>query len=213
MKSFFKNNKEADLCLFFCGWGTDENPYLPILKDMDYLLYYDYDRELSFEIPVDIKKYQKVYLLSFSAGGIIPALIKDKLPKIDMSVAVNASLRVGSNFGPSRQSMTAMKNLDKNNYLEFRKKFLIDNEDELKIFNAHAPVRTFESCFKELDVLNFYAEKFPDYNYDYDKIFASENDKIILLSPQEELYGDKIIKINGSHFPFYQYVSLKEFFV
>ena len=37
MKYFYKNHKKPDLCLVFCGWGTDENLYSPLLKDFDYL--------------------------------------------------------------------------------------------------------------------------------------------------------------------------------
>ncbi|MCR5260886.1 MAG: DUF452 family protein [Candidatus Gastranaerophilales bacterium] len=213
MKCFYKNNKETDICLFFCGWGTDETPYMPVLKDMDYLIYYDYDKELSFEIPVDLAKYNKIYLLSFSAGGIMPALLKDKLPKFDLSVAVNASLRVDDKFGPSAESRKAMRGLNKYNYLEFRKEYLTSDEEELKLFNANPPRRSFESCFKELDTLDYYAEKYPDCTFDYDRVYVAENDRILPYSVQKEFWGDKIIKIKGQHFPFYKYVSLKEFFV
>lgn len=213
MKVFYKNNKKPDLCLVFCGWGTDERLYEPVLKDMDYLLYYDYDKELKFDIPVDLKNYDKVYLLSYSAGGFIPVLLKEQLPKFDMKVGVNASTKIDGEYGLTGKAYEAMKNINTENFMQFRIDFLIETKEELFQFCKNQPRRSFQSCQEELDNLFYLSAKIDVYNYDFDRIYHSENDKIIPYEVQKMFFGDKIIKIKGAHFPFYKYGSLKEFFV
>ena len=212
MKYFFKNNKKPDLCLVFCGWGTDENLYLPVLKDFDYLLYFDYDKELKFELPVDCNKYKNIYLLSYSAGGIFPALLKDKLPDFTMTAAVNASVRLFGEYGLSDDTVKLIRGLNSSNYLDFRKQYLTENEEEFELFNKHQPLRSFESCFRELDNLLYIAKQNKDCYYSYDKIYSAKNDKMISFDAQKNFFGNNVIKINGGHFPFYRYASLKEFF-
>ncbi len=212
MKYFFKDNKKPDLCLVFCGWGTDERLYLPLMKDFDYLLSFDYDKELKFEIPISTDKYEKIYLLSYSAGGGIVAILKDKLPKITKSVAVNASVRLIGKCGLSEEVLKNVKNLNINNYIEFRRKYLVSDEEELDLFCKNQPLRSFKSCFEELDCIEYLAKKYKDVNYKFDKVFISKNDTLIPTDEQREYYGKDIIEIEGFHFPFYKYKSFIDFF-
>lgn len=212
MKYFFKDNKKPDLCLVFCGWGTDERLYLPLLKDFDYLLYFDYDRNLEFEIPISTDKYDKIYLLCYSAGGGIAAILKDKLPQITKSVAVNASVKLIGKYGLTDEMLKIVRNLNINNYIDFRRKYLVTNNEELDLFCKNQPRRSFESCFLELDNIEYLAKKYKDVNYNFDNVFVSKNDTLIPINHQREYYGNNITEIEGSHFPFYQYNSLREFF-
>lgn len=212
MKSYFLDNKKPDLCLVFCGWGTDERLYLPILKDFDYLLFYDYDKELEFKIPIKINSYRNIYLLTYSAGGIMPAILQDKLPKFNMTVAVNISLKLFGKYGLSNEFIAITKGLNSSNYLDFRRNYMTEAEWEFELFNKNQPHRSFESCFTELDNLQYIAENNKDAYFQYDRVFASENDVILPYISQKEYFWSKIIKIEGAHFPFYRYNSLKYFF-
>lgn len=212
MKYFFKDNKKPDLCLVFCGWGTDERLYIPLLKDFDYLLYFAYDKNLNFEIPVDLAKYKNVFLLSYSAGGGIVAILKDKLPEIKMSVAVNSTVELVGEHGLSERVLADINNLNINNYVDFRRKYMVTDEKELNLFSENQPLRTFESCFEELEAIEFFAEKYKGASYNFDRVYASKDDPLLPIDKQKEYFGDKIIEIDGSHFPFYRYNSFKDFF-
>lgn len=212
MKYFFKDNKKPDLCLVFCGWGTDERLYLPLLKDFDYLLLFDYDKEMDFEMPFSPDKYENIYLLSYSAGGGAAAIVKEKLPPIKKSVAINASVKLIGKYGLSGQVLSDIKNLNLNNYIAFRRKYMVTSDEELELFCKNQPLRSFESCFAELDAIEYLAEKYKDATYDFDKVFVAKDDPLLPISQQKEYFGDKIIEIEGSHFPFYRYNSFIEFF-
>ena len=211
MKYFYKNNKEPDLCLVFCGWGTDEYLYMPVLNDMDYLLYYDYDKELQFSIPIDISSYNDIYLLAYSAGGFMPAVLKDKLPNIKKSVSVNSSVELFGKYGLNDDFLKITKELNNSNYLDFRKKYMTETDEEFNLFNENQPHRSFQSCFDELDNLRYLAKQYKNIFYNYDKAFSSKNDKILPNKYQKEYFGEKLVTIEGGHFPFYKYDSLKYF--
>lgn len=212
MKYFFKDNKKPDLCLVFCGWGTDERLYLPVLKDMDYLLCFNYDKECEFNPDTDFSKYENIYLLSYSAGGFIPAVIKDKLPEIKMSVSVNSSPSLYGKYGLHDDFVEVTNNLNITNYLDFRRNYMVDSDWEFDLFNENQPYRSFEDCFAELDTLKYLSEKYKGCKYDFDRAYSAVKDKIILHEEQKEYFGNKLIPIEGAHFPFYRYKSLKEFF-
>lgn len=212
MKYFFKYNNSKDLCLFFCGWGTDERLYLPLLKDFDYLLYFDYDKNLDFDIPVDILKYENIYLLCYSAGGGIAAILKDKLPKIKMSVAVNSTVKLIGDFGLSDEILKVIKGLNLNNYMDFRRKYMVTCDEELEKFAKNQPLRSFESCFEELDSIEYFAIKYKDVTFNFDRVYVAKNDTLLPIEQQKKYFGEKIIEIDGSHFPFYNYNSFKVFF-
>lgn len=212
MKYFFKDNKKPDLCLVFCGWGTDERLYLPLLKDFDYLLIFDYDKEMDFKLPFATNKYQNIYMLCYSAGGGAAAILKDKLPKISKSVAVNASVKLIGKYGLTGQVLEDIKNLSLNNYIDFRRKYMVTTDEELELFCKNQPLRSFKSCFEELDAIEYLAEKYKDATYKFDKVFVAKDDPLLPIEMQKEFFGDKIIEIEGSHFPFYKYNSFIDFF-
>lgn len=212
MKYFFKDNKKPDLCLVFCGWGTDERLYLPLLKDFDYLLCFDYDKEINFEMPISTEKYENFYMLCYSAGGGAAAILKDKLPKLKTSVAVNASVELIGRYGLSEKVLSDIKKLNLDNYIDFRRKYMVTNEEELDLFCKNQPLRSFESCFKELDAIEYLAKAYKGATFDFDKVYVAKDDPLLPMAQQKEYFGNKIIEIEGSHFPFYRYNSFIEFF-
>ena len=108
-------------------------------------------------------------------------------------------------FGISKPALNFMQNLNLENYMEFRRKFLVNSEEELEDFNQHSPIRTFESCENELKALqNYYTEYRP--TFDYDVAILSENDKVFIPSRQKEYYKNKYIELkNNAHNVFYTF--------
>ena len=209
MKTFYKDNKKTDLCLFFCGWGTDERLYLHLLNDYDYLLFFDYS-DLEIDIPCDYSKYSNIYLAAYSAGVGIPAIIKNKLPKIKKKIAINGSIRLMDSPSINQEAIEASKKVNSSNYIEFRRQYLTCSEEELKLFCDNAPLRTVESCVNEMIFLKKISQEFPNPEYCYDMLFTSKNDKFILSDIVRKEYK-KFIEIEGAHFPFFRYKSLKFF--
>ena len=209
MKTFYKDNKKTDLCLFFCGWGTDERLYIHLLNDYDYLLFFDYS-DLDFYIPFDFSKYSNIYLVSYSAGVGIPPIIKDKLPNIKKNIAINGSINIMDSSAINKKAMEASKSVNSSNYIQFRKEYLTDSEEELKLFCENAPRRTFESCINEMIFLQEISKEYKNAKYYYDMLFTSKNDKFILSDIIRKEY-EKFTEIEGAHFPFFRYKSLKFF--
>ena len=145
--------------------------------------------------------------MTYSAGvSIAPCL---NLPKIDYSVAINGTVNLcHPKYGLSSEVVEVFRNISMENYMEFRKNFLVKTSTELELFNNNAPYRTIESSIAELDALQVYNYKNDKYNYD--KVFIAKDDKIFPINIQKEFWGEKAQIIKGGHFPFYNFADLDE---
>lgn len=206
---FVKDNGKNELCLFFCGWGTDERPYLHLLNDFDYILFYDYS-DINTNFDFDFSKYENIYLTGYSAGVAIPAILKDKLPETTLNIAVNGSLHLLGGEAVCQNAVRASETIDLSNYIYFRRNYLTSSEKELALFSENAPLRTFESCFKEWAVLKELSKNYDDLKYNYDVLFTSKNDKFFNSEILKKEFKN-CIDIEGGHFPFFRYKSFKYF--
>lgn len=208
MKTKLLKNNSDELILFLGGWGCDEHSYQKMKSKRDVLICWDYT-SLDFEF--DFSFYKKYYLISYSAGVFIAGLINDKLPEFDCKIAINGNPKIfDKKFGISKDIVDVFRGLNLENYMDFRLKYLVRNEEELKYFNLYQPYRSFESCFEELDKL----EEYFNSNYqiiDYDKAIISSEDKIFTLDAQKEYYNGKykILK-NSAHDVFYYFRSFDD---
>ena len=206
MQTYFRNNNSDGLILLFCGWGMDEKPFQPIKSNYDILFVSDYS-ELNFPY-FDFLKYKKIYLIAFSAGVLIASYFQDKLPKIDLRIAVNGTLNLfDENEGIPRNVLFEMENITLENALDFRKK-LFDSDKDYNLFNKYQPSRDLESSLNELAALKNIQSK----PFDYDKVIIGKNDKIIPCENQLRAWKDhkNIKKIEGGHFLFYKFKDFNE---
>lgn len=210
MKLFFIDNNSQKLIFFLTGWGCDEKQF-SLLKsyNFDILIGYDYSN-LDFDF--DFSKYKEVNLLTFSAGVFIAGIIKDKLPKINKSVAVNGNpLSYDKYFGLQDNIIDLFKNIAKNNIVNFREEYLVSSKEELKKLNYLQPNRSVESCLTELIQLQkYYLSSFEPMKYDL--VCLSDSDKIFNLEKQKEFFNySKIFIIkNSAHFPFFKFKTYEE---
>ncbi|OPZ79195.1 MAG: hypothetical protein BWY78_00187 [Alphaproteobacteria bacterium ADurb.Bin438] len=209
-----KNDNSDELIIGLLGLGMDYNQMLPFIKDENVLFLYDYSN-LDFEF--DFTPYKNIKLFAYSAGVMATSLIQDKLPKnISKSVAINGVYKLFDNEkGLNDEILSTMYGLDENNYIEFRKKYLVNSEIELEKFNQSPPLRSFDSFFKELDALIGYDNGKKPKPYVFDKVFISNNDNTIPFKNQLKAWEDtktpyQIIETN--HFPFYHFESIKDWF-
>lgn len=207
MKTSFKDNNSTELIILFDGWGMDEKPYQVIKSHCDILFVHDYcDLDFYF----DSSSYQKIYLITFSAGVFMAGFLKDKLPKFDYKVAINGVLNPFNELsGIPQSSFHEMECLTLENAMEFRKKLILD-EAHLSTFNACQPHRTLQNSLDELSALK---KCFINpIELEYDKIIIGENDLIIPAQNQLVAWNNhpNINLISGGHFLFYNFESFDE---
>lgn len=205
MKTKLIENNSIDLVIFLAGWGCDDVQFKNTTCSKNLLLCWDYsDLEFGF----NFSPYKRIDLIAYSAGIFVSGLIQNKLPKLNSKIAINGNVKIFDGyFGISKFVLDFMHNLNLDNYMDFRRKFLVNSEEELKDFNKNSSVRTFESCENELKALqNYYAKYNP--TFEYDVAILSENDKVFVPNHQKEYYKNKYVELkNNAHNVFYTFKS------
>lgn len=211
MQTFFENNNKDELILLFCGWGMDEKPFHLLSSNYDILFIFDYS-DLELNTNCNFSKYKKIILLAFSAGVFMAAYMQDKLPKCDLKIAINGTLKIfDTNLGLPQLSYTMMANISEKNYLELRKKLIYGKKD-LTLFNKNQPARDIQSSLKELSALKKYYSNAKELKFHYDKVIIGQNDEIIPYSNQFRAWMNHKNKrvMQGGHFLFYYFSSFDE---
>ena len=210
MKYCFHNNNAQDLILFFSGWGCDENQFTNLHDNKDVLILYDYhDLTLDF----DFSNYANIYIIAYSAGVFAASVMADKLPHIRQKIAVCGNPYLfDKTLGLSPKIIQVFRKISLDNYLDFRKKYMVFNEDEYEKYNQLQSLRTIESCQEELDALNsIYEQKKHQINPLFDKAVMAENDLIFRLPIQKDFYKDKLQVIkNARHHIFFRFNSFED---
>lgn len=198
-------NNSKNLIIFLTGWGCDADQF-KFMKSVQYdvLICYDYT---TLDFDFDFSKYENFYLISFSAGVCIASLIKDKLPKLNKKIAINGNpLAYNEYYGLRKEIVDVFLGVTQSNALDFRRQFLVYDDEEFKKFNANQSHRSFESSMEELISLKSYDnENIEPINFDIS--ILSENDKIFFYNRQLEYWSDKskcVTLNNCAHFPFFR---------
>lgn len=211
MQTFFEDNKSSELIVLLNGWGMDERPYAPLKNERDILYVSDYS-DLNFVSPVDFSNYEKLILITFSAGGYMAAYLKDKLPEFDLKIAVCGNFFLFSeDYGAPKDIVYQMETISFDNALEFRKN-LVNDEREYNLFNENQPHRSLESSLQELDLLQKYSKENINLDFTFDKVIIGKQDKFLPYEHQLKAWKDfKNIKaIDGGHFLFYKFNSFDD---
>lgn len=210
MQYFFQDNSSSDLIVFFSGWGCDENQFTNLHDVKDVLILYDYQNlDLSFEF----SKYRNIYLIAYSAGVFVASIMADKIPNVRQRVAICGNPYLFDKIlGISPQTVQVFKDITLDNYLAFRRQYMVFNNEEYQRYNQLQSLRTIESCNNELVALEkMYAERIGDINPVFDTAIAAENDLIFKLSAQKDFYKNKLkIISNAKHHIFFRFNSFEE---
>ena len=208
MQTYFsRNNTGKRLYILFLGWGMDEKPLLPFIKDENVLLLYD---AKDLKIDFDFSEYAEFYIMAFSYGVMQYALVKDKLPHPTRLVALNGTLDMPHDLPQSVRQ--AMRGLTMENYLKFRRQYLVSTDEEYEKFNKIAPWRTIEDCMAELDKLED-IEKQPLPSVEFDLVYIAQSDNIIPTLNQQRFWHGKNIKlISGNHFALFNFKNISDIF-
>ena len=194
MKTKLVSNNSDRLVVFLTGWGCDDVQFKQMTGTSDVLLCWDYS-DLGFEF--DFSGYKTVDLIAYSAGVFVGGLIEEKLPKLSLKIAINGNPKMFDGyFGIPKEVLAVMRNLNLDNFMDFRREYLVTSEKELEEFCKNSSLRTFESCDEELDSLKKYS--LTDYApIDFDVAILSDSDKIFIPKHQTEYFDGKYILLKG----------------
>lgn len=210
MQYFYQNNHSQYLIVFFAGWGCDENQFTNLVDQKDILILYDYqDLNLNF----DFSKYKNIDVIAYSAGVFIASIFSSILPHIRKKIAVCGNPYLfDDKLGVSEETIQVFKEITLDNYLDFRRKYMVFTDEEFERYNKLQSLRTIESCENELIALKkLYQEKKDKINPYFDKAIVAENDLIFHLTAQQNFYKEKlrIIK-NAKHHIFFHFNSFED---
>lgn len=210
MQYFFEDHHSHDLIVFFAGWGCDENQFTNLHDRKDVLILYDYhDLSLNF----DFTRYANIYVIAYSAGVFVASIMADQLPNLRCKIAVCGNPYLfDENLGISQATVQVLNDITLDNYLDFRRRYMVFSNDEYERYNQLQSLRTLESCVDELTALQkMYNESRAQINPLFDKAIVADNDLIFRLSAQQDFYKEKLHIIpNARHHVFFRFKSFEE---
>lgn len=184
----------AELTLVFGGWALGVAPFSTLEGASDVLIVDDY-RDLSDEL-AEVRDYDRVRLLAFSFGvASVAHWLADNALRLSRKVAVNGTsfpADAERGIAPDLVAATA-DNLSTASFARFcRRAGLNGTPPDLNISAARAELR----CI---------ADRGPAAEINFDRVWISDNDRIIPTSAQEAAWStqpDVVRRISGPHVPF-----------
>lgn len=174
------------------------------------MILYDY-QDLSLDF--DFSKYENIYVIAYSAGVFVASIMADNIPHLRQKVALCGNPYLfDEKFGISQENIRTFKAITLDNYLDFRRKYMVVTDEEYERYNKLESLRTIESCAAELEALQkLYAERKKQINPQFDKAVAAENDLIFNIDTQKDFYQDKLRVIkNAKHHIFFRFNSFED---
>lgn len=198
-----KNQKK--LIIFFNGWGMDENVIKHLNpEDYDVLMFYDYntlDTDFDFN---SLNIYPKKHLIAWSMGVMVATCLS-QLRNLHFGegtyTAINGTLKpIDIEFGihPKIYDLT-IKGFDEKG----RNKFISSMFEEKTEIDCY---RDIKEQLSELIVLKSYRT---NSSFKYDKVWISDNDKIIPTKSQVNFWKIEP-NLKGGHCPFFSFVKWSE---
>lgn len=210
MQYFYQDNHSKDLIVFFAGWGCDQNQFTNLHDSKDVVILYDYQ---NLNLDFDFTKYANIYVIAYSAGVFISSIFADNIPNIRQKVALCGNPYLfDEKLGISKATIQIFKNITLDNYLEFRRKYMVVSDEEYERYNKLESLRTIESCANELTALqNLYQERKAQINPNFAKAIMAENDLIFDVNAQRDFYKNKLQIIpNAKHHIFFHFYSFED---
>ncbi len=211
MKFRHIDHGSKNLIIFFTGWGCDENQF-SFLNDPndDVLILFDYD---CLTVPFDFSKYTELNVIAYSAGVFVSSLITGNWSHVKKRVAVNGNPYLfDEKLGLPKRILNVLETIDEDNYLEFRRRYMIETDAEFEKYNRLQSLRTIESCARELDFLKkTYAKHKDNIRSNFDKALFSEHEPFFILDHQKTFYAEKIKIVPAArHHLFFKFNSFEE---
>ncbi len=210
MQYFYQNHGSKDLIAFFAGWGCDENQFVNLHDKKDVLILYDYQ---NLGLDFDFSKYENIYIIAYSAGVFVASVMAKFIKNVRLKVAVCGNPYLfDETLGIDKKTIEVFKNITLDNYLEFRRKYMVFSDEEYEKYNKLQSLRTIESCESELKALQeMYAKQKDQIDPVFDKAIVAENDLIFKLESQKGFYQEKLKVIqNAKHHIFFKFNGFED---
>ncbi len=218
MKTYIRRREEnADLVVFYAGWGNDENMFTPLCNDQfDFILFYNYSADEALVLP-EMKTYKTITLIGWSLGVWAAEYLLPKTGIVpDITIAINGTpIPADDKYGiPFKAFENTLENLSELNMVKFYLRMFGDKKT-YKMNIDRIPRRSVKSLNDELRWLynRIMEQKEPGFKWDYavsckkDRIFPSDN----LISYWNNTVSTKHIILNRSHYLFHEWPTFPAF--
>lgn len=212
-----RREKNTKLIVFFGGWGTDENMFVPLCTDeFDFIMFYNYSADEALVLP-ETKTYEKIILIGWSLGVWAAEYLTSKTGiKPDISIAINGTpFPAHDQYGiPLNVFEGTLNNLTEGNIEKFYLRVFGDKRTYL--INAdRVPKRTIKSLHDELRWLynRIMEQTEPGFKWTYavtsekDRVFPSKN----LKCYWEKEKDTRLIVLPLPHYFFHKWLSFTDF--
>jgi len=209
-----KNNK---LVVFYGGWGTDENVFIPLCTDdFDFILFYNYSADEALLLP-ETKTYDSITLIGWSLGVWAAEYLSPRTGiKPDLTIAVNGTpIPADNRYGiPLHVFEGTLNNITETNMEKFYLRMFGDRKNYL-LNSDRIPHRSVKSLHDELRWLynRIMEQKEPGFKWDYavtsetDRVFPSRN----LNGYWEKEKSTIHIVLPYPHYIFHEWQSFADF--
>ena len=186
MKTYIRRFERNDqLVVFYGGWGTDENVFIPLCNDdFDFILFYNYSADEALVLP-EMKVYRKITLIGWSLGVWAAEYLSLKTGiKPNLTIAVNGTpIPADDQYGiPLKIFEGTLNNMTEENMEKFYLRMFGDKRT-YRMNADRIPHRSVKSLNDELRWLynRIMEQTEPGFRWDYavsseiDRVFPSEN--------------------------------------
>jgi biotin synthesis protein BioG len=218
MKTYIRRrDKNTHLVVFYGGWGTDENVFIPLCTDdFDFILFYNYSADEALVLP-EMKTYEKIVLIGWSLGVWAAEYLSSKTGIIpDVTIAVNGTpVPADNQYGiPLNIFEGTLNNITEENIEKFYFRMFGDKKT-YEINTDRIPHRTIKSLHDELRWMynRIMEQKEPGFRWDYavtseiDRVFPSKN----LMGYWQKEVNTKHIILPFPHYFFHKWDSYSDF--
>ena len=203
MKTYFlhKNENSKKLILFFSGFCSHFSHFSHLKSNENVLMVYDYS---DFGFDFDLKKYNEIYLLSWSMGVCVASKILKNINFIKKIAINGTNFPINNEFGIKESIFKlTMKNFNLENFkknmfekkLDLSKNFIFKDEFYLK----NELKSLYDFCTKDLNE-----------SFTWDKALLSKDDKIFPFSSGHNFFKEKSVVLNSYHFIFFDFNTWEE---
>ena len=210
MRYYLKNNHSSHLIVFFSGWGCDENMFANLHDEADVLIVYDYS---DWQLDFDFTEYETIDIIAYSAGVFVASVCSDRIPRTGKKIVVCGNPYLfDEDLGISGKNIRVFRSLNLDNYLSFRREYMVETDEEYERYNLMSSQRSFESCFAELDKLaEMYALRKGDIKDDFSCALLADHDPIFIFAKQKDYYKNRFrVVTDARHHVFFRFSSFAE---
>lgn len=200
ISNLIQNENSQELILVFGGFASHPSHFAHLKSDKNVILVYDYE---NLDFKFDLNSFSKITLIAFSMGVCVASRVLKDI-EFSQKIAIN-----GTPFGIDKlkgiHPAIFARQIKKFDLTAFKKSLFKEKENLSKDFIF----KDEKSLQKELKMLfDFALEKY-DENFNWDKIYSSNNDEIF---PQNALKNtfSKLIFLNEPHFAFFHFKTWDE---